>query len=273
MPFQMLHTVAALLVLGGSLPGAPPDVPIQFRKYRDGVDALHSGRFAEALRDLLPGATDLPFPYGGMAIAALAETYSELGDLKNAESMLKASERTGPGTLVAAVRQARVYLGLNRPKQAAARCQSAYTQGIRAGPLAIVRALHAEALMRLNRLPEADATLQQARESLPLGLEVYPWETAWSLVSAARVSAALGRWEEAASLAEQAYRLAEPRWGAQSPLTLAALDEYGTLVARLGDSAKGRAILERVLALRRQIYPAASPSIRSTQDRLDALPK
>jgi hypothetical protein len=194
--------------------------------------------------------------------------YREIGNGKVADRLMRESYRVGPVSPVVYARLADHYLQDNRPKDAIQLCKAAFLNNYRGASRAIVEAVYAEALVALNRIPEGETAMTKALAPLTADPNRYPWEFGWALVRSARIADARGDFKLAITRSEEAFKFAEPRWGAWSPLALAALDVYGSSLAKNGDSAKGRAVLERVLQFRREVYLETSPAVLATKARL-----
>lgn len=243
--------------------------PVHFESYTDGIRAYHRGELGSALKLLEQALDDLPSLQVSLALSALGEVHWETGDRNTAGRLMRDTDRAGPVSPVAHARLADYLLKDNRPEDAVRACKAAFLSGYRGASLAIVESVYAEALIALGRIPEGEAVLNKALAALAADRNRYPWEFGWALVRSARTAEARGDFKRALSQSEEAFKFSEPRWGAWSPLALASLDLYGSALARNGEVARGRAVLEKVLELRREVYLETSPSVRSTKSRLE----
>ena len=110
---------------------------------------------------------------------------------------------------------------------------SARTQ-LSALALARVDAAYAEALLGAGALADAEALIAKSRGKLAEARDRYPWDYAWALVRSARIAMARGDTAAAIAYSREAFKFAQPRCQDGSPVVLAAMDEYGTALAKNG---------------------------------------
>lgn len=210
-----------------------------------------------------------------MPFSALMETYAEIGNLQTARECMRAAGRSGPGDTVTAYRAISFCLADGQLKLARERCGRALLSGVEGAGRAILESVKAETLLALNKVQESEILMNKALSTLASdqNRRLYQWECGWALLRSARMAERQGRHQRALDQSTEAFKFAQPRWGDDSPLTLLALDLYGSALANTGEPAKGRVILDRVLRLRRELYLESAPAVRGTKDRLEALPE
>lgn len=263
----MKYGLRGILLCGGLIPlTIVAQVRHDAKSYVDGIAAFHEGHFGEAVKLLDKSASEINVFERSLPLSALGALYAEVGNMKAAERSLKAASEVGIRNAVIFSRRMDFYVRTGRTKDAEAVWKEAlpYVRGSRA----VVQAVYAESLIGAGRLDEAEALIADARAKLADRKGEYPWDFAWALVRAARIAEIKGDFKAAIAQSLEAFTFAQPRWFDGSPVVLAAMDVYGTALAKDGQTDKARAVLERALELRRAQYLATSPAVLGTFQRL-----